>query len=117
MRAKAFDTCHPSARGRDAHRTTRTLTAVARKARTLNESTTTPAGPTPVIDHCPSGARHWWMIDNGDAGQARPGLLIGWRRTKGSRDWEGRVVLAVLEDDAVTLIQTWLPASTLRSIA
>jgi hypothetical protein len=62
-------------------------------------------------DGCP--ARHCWVADAADgAGVKRPGLLVEWREVVSG--WEGRVVyVAGLHPHAWSLVEEWLPASSL----
>lgn len=69
-----------------------------------------PPPATPTRGSCP--ARHVYVSLPVDATEARPGLLLEWRRA-GHR-WEGRVVyLAELRPARWSLVEEWIAAELL----
>jgi hypothetical protein len=70
-----------------------------------------PAGPGPE-SHDPCPARHVYVSLPVDATEARPGLLLEWR--KAGHRWEGRVVyLAELRPGRWSLVEEWIAAELL----
>lgn len=61
-----------------------------------------------------AGARHCWVTDPPDHPGRWPGLLTQWAQDDGV--WRGLVAYAVIEEDRVVLVQTWLAAEHLASV-
>lgn len=77
-----------------------------------------PRAPLPRPDtrpREPCPARHVWVGLPVDATEARPGLLLEWRRVE--HRWEGRVVyLAELRPGRWSLVEEWIAAELLTPI-
>ena len=76
-----------------------------------------PEPPEPAPDPTPESrgpcpARHVYLSLPVDATEARPGLLLEWRRAE--HRWEGRVVyLAELRPGRWSLVEEWIAAELL----
>lgn len=73
-----------------------------------------PAAPDPPLTEPERpGGRHCWVAGPPSSPGPHPGLLLAWRRER--QGWWGRVAYVVLDPDSrPVLIDTWVPADTLR---
>jgi len=71
-----------------------------------------PEDPPEATPREPCPARHVWVALPVDATEARPGLLLEWRRVE--HRWEGRVVyLAELRPGRWSVVEEWIAAELL----
>jgi hypothetical protein len=64
-----------------------------------------PQSPSPRQRHC-------WVHTPEAPSEARPGLVVEWRRA--ASGWQARVVYALDDGDRATTVETWVPAERLR---
>jgi len=66
----------------------------------------------PASEDTPPDIKHCWVTTRHGR---LPGLLLEWRSIEG--EWRGRVVHAVQDEHGWAVVEEWLPAGLLDSVA